>query len=301
MKKIVLITGANGMLAKTLAQKLDDEFLVRFLTREPVGENEYLWDIKSSYIDPKAIADVHSVIHLAGAPIAEKRWTKNRKQSIVSSRVDGARLILSELKKHKITIDSFISASAIGYYGTKTTNRVFDEESPNGNDFLSDVCEKWESAALSFKLNRIAERVAIIRIGIIFSKNDGALKKIVRPIKLGFGSGIGDGNQFTPWIHIQDLCEVFNFVLLNNNIQGIFNAVSPEHITNIELTKSIGAILKKPLILPNIPAFIIRLIFGEMSQILLNGSKVSSNKILSKGFNFHFGNLDKALKDVLND
>lgn len=299
MKKKILITGANGMLSKQLTKQLESEYSIRFLTRKVTRSNEYLWDLKKSYIDPNALKGVHTIIHLAGSSIANKRWTKKRKQDILSSRVDSAHLILEELKKNQITIDSFISASAIGYYGTITTNFIFNEESPKGNDFLSNVCGKWEDAAHEFKSSNIANRVAIIRIGIILAKNDGALKKIIQPIKYGLGSGIGTGNQYMPWIHIQDLCSLFKFVIMNKHISGTFNAVSPEHITNIELTKRIGKVLNRPIILPNISKFIIQVLFGEMGLILLNGSRVSSDKIISTGFNFNYENLNNALNNIL--
>ena len=300
MKKIILITGASGMLAKHLAKQLKAEYAVRFLTRKVTQSNEYLWDIKEKYIDPNALKDVHSIIHLAGSSIADKRWTKKRKQVIISSRVDSAYLILDELKKHKLTIESFISASAIGYYGTITTDDIFNEESPKGSDFLSDVCDQWEEAAHAFKSSNVANRIAIIRIGIILAKNDGALKKITGPIKYGLGSGIGTGKQYMPWIHIKDLCGAFKFILQNKDLSGTFNAVSPEYITNIELTKRIGKVINRPIILPNIPKFIIQGIFGEMGGILLDGSRVSSQKIIRKGFKCNYRDLNDALNDILN-
>ena len=299
MTKNILITGANGMLAKHLNKQLKGEFSLRFLTRKITRSNEYLWDLKNNYIDPHALKDVHIIIHLAGSSIANKRWTKKRKQQILSSRVDSAHLILEELKKHHITIDAFISASAIGYYGTTTTDQIFNEESDKGTDFLSSICGKWEDAAHAFKSNNAAKRIAIIRIGIILAKNDGALKKIIQPIKYGLGSGIGTGKQYMPWIHIQDLCSVFQYIVNNKNLNGTYNAVAPEHITNLELTKKIGKTLNRPIILPNIPKFIIRGLFGEMSSILLNGSRVSSDKIIQSGFNFEYENIDDALNNIL--
>jgi len=287
------------MLAKQLSKQLESDYSLRFLTRKITRNNDYLWDLKNNYIDPDALKDVDIIIHLAGASIAGKRWTKRRRLAILSSRVDGAHLILKELKKNYITIDAFISASAIGYYGATTTDSVFTEESQAGNDFLSNVCTKWEDAAHAFKSSDVASRVAVIRIGVVLAKNDGALKKIARPIKYGLGSGIGTGKQYMPWIHIHDLCSLFKLVVMNKHISGTFNAVSPEHITNIELTKRIGAVLKRPIILPNIPRFIILGLFGELGLILLNGSRVSSDKIMGLGFNFRFESIDSALADIL--
>jgi len=300
MRKNILITGANGMLAKHLSKQLEDEYSIRFLTRKITQSNEYLWDINNNFIDPNALKGVHVIIHLAGSSVAENKWTKKRKQIILSSRIDSAHLILEELKKNKVTIDLFVSASAIGYYGTTTTtDEIFTEESQRGNDFLSNVCGKWEDVTHAFKSSKVANRIAIVRIGIILAKNDGALKKITEPIKYGLGIGIGTGKQYMPWIHIQDLCSIFNFIITNEHLNGIFNAVSPEHITNIELTKRIGKVLNRPILLPNIPKFIIQNLFGEKSIILLNGSRVSSDKITRSGFNFKFGDVNYALNNLL--
>jgi uncharacterized protein (TIGR01777 family) len=299
MKQVVLITGANGMLAKHLAKQLEIEYSVRFLTRKKTRSNEYLWDLNNNYIDPNALIGVHNIIHLAGSSIANKRWTKKRKQIIISSRVDSAGLILKELKKHQISIETFISASAIGYYGTKTTDEIYNEKSPKGNDFLSDVCDKWEHAAYDFKSNGIANRIAIVRIGIILAGNDGVLKKIMQPIKYGLGSGIGTGNQYMPWIHIRDLVGIFKLFLDDKRITGTFNAVSPQHISNMEFTKAVAQLINRPLLLPNIPKFIIQGLYGEMSSILLEGSKISSEKILNTGFRFEYEKLRDALRSLI--
>lgn len=299
MKKIVLITGANGMLAKDLANQLEDEYTIRFLTRKVSKDNEFLWDLKNNYIDPKALIGVHNIIHLAGSSVAEKRWTEKRKHDILSSRIASAQLILDALKQQQLTINAFISASAIGYYGTNNTDTIFNEESPKGNDFLSNVCDKWEQVAHAFQSKQVAKRIAIVRIGIILAKDGSALQKITKPISFGFGSGIGTGKQFMPWIHIQDLSGIFKYILSNENVNGIFNAVSPEDVTNMEFTKKIAKIIKRPIILPNIPKFMIELLFGEMGTILLNGNRISSKKITDIGFKFNFKSLDGALKNLL--
>lgn len=299
MKQVVLVTGARGVVANYLAKQLEGTYTVRYLTRKVTKDNEFLWNLKANYIDPEALVGVHSVIHLAGSSIADKRWSKKRKQVIFSSRVDSALLLLEELKKRSLTIDSFFSASAIGYYGATTSETIFKEESPQGNDFLSTVCGEWEHTAQLFKTEKVAARVAIVRCGIIFSKEDGALKQIVRPIRYGLGSGIGKGTQYVPWIHIHDLCGIFKFLLENKNIHGVFNAVSPEHLTNIDLTKAIAKWLHRKLILPNIPSFIIKKLLGERAIILLEGSRISSDKLLHAGFKFTYANLEKALTNLL--
>lgn len=298
MKKIVLITGANGMLAKHLEKVLEKEYSVRFLTRNKRKDNDYLWDIKKSYIEKGALIDVHSIIHLAGSSIVKKRWTLKRKESILTSRVDSAKLILNELQKHQLKIDSFISASAVGYYGAVTSDIIFNEESPNGTDFVSEVCKEWENIADEFKNRNITKRLAIVRIGIILSSNNGAINKMINLIRYGMGAVIGSGKQYVPWIHIHDLSQIFKFLLLNKNVAGTFNAVSPEHTTNLELTYKIAKSLNRKLILPKIPKFAIQLLMGEMATILLEGSRVSSNKIISEGFSFKYPNLNKALENL---
>ena len=167
MKQVVLITGANGMVANYLAKQLEGNYSVRFLTRKVSQDNQYLWDLNTKYIDVEALKGVNHIIHLAGTPISGKRWSRKRKQAILHSRVDSAQLILDTLKKHSLTVDSFISASAIGYYGTVTSQNIFTEESSKGNDFLSDVCGKWEDVAHLFKSNGVANRVSVVRMGIV--------------------------------------------------------------------------------------------------------------------------------------
>jgi len=300
MKPIILITGANGMLAKYLLNNLSTNYTIRFLTRNPKKTNEFLWNVENNIIDPKAFIGVEHIIHLAGASVAEKRWTNNRKKVIFSSRINSAQLILRELEKNKLTIKTFVSASAVGYYGCTTTEKILTEDSPKGNDFLSDVCQQWENAAQLFKSKNIAARVAILRIGIILQKDDGALKKMTLPIQLGIGSALGSGEQYVPWIHIEDLSQLFKFTLENNQMNGIFNAVAPEHITNKKLTKDIAIKLHRKIILPKTPTFILRLIFGEMAVILLEGSRVSSKKIIDLGFNFKYNNLKEALNNIFD-
>lgn len=299
MKEIVLITGAGGLIARELSKQLENEYTVRFLTRHKKRENEFVWDINKGMIDEKALEDVSHVIHLAGANISEKRWTDDRKKELISSRVDSAQLILKTLQKNNCVLKSFISASGINYYGTETTDKIFTEKDGPGNDFLSEIVVVWEKAADEFKEKHVAERVVKLRTAVVLSEKDGALKKMLPTIKIAIGSPLGSGKQYMPWIHIKDICSMYEFAVKKHDLDGAFNAVAPEHTTNKELTDMIAQILKKPMFMPNVPTFALQLLFGELSDAVLKGSRASSEKIWKAGFQFEFSELDKALEDLL--
>lgn len=301
MKEIVLITGAGGMIAKKLSKKLEKEYTVRFLTRKKKHDNDFEWDIKNGIIDESALDNVSHIIHLAGANISEKRWTKERKQELISSRVDSAGLLLKTVKKKKIKLKSFISASGINYYGTVTTEKIYSENDPPGNDFLSEVVVLWERAADDFKEQNLAERVVKIRTAVVLSREDGALKKMVPTIQYGIGSPLGSGKQYMPWIHIEDICSIYEASLKDPAIDGAYNAVSPQHTTNENLTRKIAEVLHKPLFMPHVPTFVLKLIFGELADALLEGSRASSQKIQETGFKFKFPDLKMALEDLLEE
>lgn len=301
MKEIVLITGAGGMIARELSKRLEKDYTVRFLTRKKQHSNEFEWDVRKGTIDEAALENVSHVIHLAGANISEKRWTTERKEELISSRVDSAQLILKTLREKKIKLKSFITASGINYYGTKTTDTIFTEKDAPGNDFLSEVVVLWERAADNFKEQNLAERVVKIRTAVVLSEKDGALKKMIPTIKMGIGSPLGSGKQFMPWVHIKDICSIYEFALKNSDLDGAYNATAPEHITNEDLTKNIAKILRKPLFMPNVPGFVLKLIFGELADALLEGSRASSQKIQDAGFQFEFPRLEMALEDLLKN
>lgn len=299
MKEIVLITGANGMIARELAKKIEKEYEVRFLTRKKEKANEYEWDVRNGVIDERALENVSHIIHLAGANISEKRWTTERKKELISSRVDSAALLRNALKKNKIKLKSFISASGINFYGTETTEKIYTENDQPGNDFLSEVVVLWERAADDFKEQNLAERIVKVRTAVVLSEKDGALKKMVPPIQYYIGSPLGSGKQYMPWIHIEDICTLYAFALKNDAIEGSYNAVSPQHVTNKDLTKEIAGVLNKPLLMPNVPGFVLKLIFGELASAILEGSRASSQKIQDAGFRFKFPDLKNALQDLL--
>lgn len=299
MKEVVLITGSNGLIAKELSKKLYPSYSVRFLTRNKKSDNEFEWNVEKGIIDNNALFGVNHIIHLAGAGISEKRWTSARKKEIISSRVDSAKLLLHSLKKNNIKITSFISASAVGYYDTKTDGKIYKETDEKGDGFLSDVVYQWEQIADLFAKENIAERVVKLRTGVVLSKAGGALPKLIFPIKFYIGVVLGNGKQYMPWIHIEDICSMYEFSIKNKHINGAFNACSPEETTYKNITKLLADVLRKPVFLLNIPSFIIKLILGESSIILLQGSQVSSDRITDAGFAFKFINLELALKNLL--
>jgi len=300
MKEVVLITGANGMVAQELSKKLEKEYSVRFLTRKKQRDNDFEWDIRNGTIDESAFENISHIIHLAGANISEKRWTDERKKELISSRVDSAKLLLDTLMKKNIKLKSFISASGINYYGTITTEKIYTEDDSSGNDFLSEVVVLWERSADDFKEQNLAERVVKIRTAVVLSEKEGALKKMLPTINLGIGSPLGSGKQYMPWIHVKDICSIYEFALKNSNIEGAYNANSPQHTTNENLTIKIAEVVKKPLFMPNVPSFVLKLIFGELADALLEGSRASSQKIQNAGFQFEFPDLKLALEDLLN-
>ena len=299
MKEIVLITG-SGMIAQRLTEKLEkNNFSVRFLSRTKKGANYFTWNLNSKFIEEGAFKNVQHIIHLAGANIVDKRWTKKRRSELISSRIDTIQLIKETLKKENVKIKTFISASAIGYYGTDITENIYTEASESGKDFISDLCVEWERMADALTLEHMVNRLIKLRIGIVLSKKGGALEKMSKPIKYYLGAALGSGKQYIPWIHIDDLCDIIMFSILNENMNGIYNAVAPEHISNIDFTKAIAQKIKRPVLLPHVPGYMLRLIFGKMAMILLGGSRVSSKKMMDAGYQFTYKNVSQALDDLL--
>jgi len=297
----VLITGGTGLVGKHLCKKLQEKgFDVAILSRirKPTTSTPtYIWDFDKNKIDRKAIDAADYIIHLAGANIGDKRWSKSRKEQIVNSRISTAQLIIDNIEKQNKNLKAFISASAVGYYGTITTEKIFKESDLPANDFLGNVCREWEESADKFKEKGI--RTVKIRAGVVLTKKEGALSKMLTPVKLGIGSAIGTGKQYLPWIHIDDLCGIYIKAIEDKTMEGSFNAVAPDFKTNHDFTKILASVLNKPFWFPNIPAFTMKIIFGEMSSILLKGSRVSSDLIISKGYDFIFPNLKNALIELL--
>lgn len=289
----ILITGGTGLVGTQLVKMLSKHnHEVVILSRNPKNKNEFKWDISSNFIDEKALLKTEYIIHLAGAGIADKRWTDERKQTIIDSRVKTANLLFDKINELNIDLKGFISASGIGYYGAVTSDKIFKETDKPGTDFLADVCVKWENAALQFKKNKIP--VSILRTGIVLSKKGGALDKMRTPII----SPLGSGKQYMPWIHLEDLCTMYTHAV-EENINGIYNAVAPEHHTSKTFSKALAKSIKKPYLAFGVPSFLLKILFGKMAIILLEGSRISSKKIEKNGgYSFRFSKLNEALREL---
>lgn len=300
--KTILISGGTGLVGSALAKQLKNKgyqlyLLSRSNKSNPLYEKVFQWDVKRGEIDKECLKGVNYIVHLAGAGIADERWTESRKQLIIDSRVNSAKLILDVLKNMEGEKPVFISSSAIGYYGGYTLDKVFTELDLPSKDFLGESCKLWEAAADEFI--GIAKRVVKIRTGIVLSNDGGALPKLVTPVKLCIASPLGSGKQHIPWIHIEDIARVFVHAIEKGEISGAYNAVAQSHCTNKTLTKAIAKTLNKPFWPIPVPRLMLKLLFGEMSAAILEGSPVANEKLLNSGFQFKFPELDKALEDLL--
>jgi len=302
MKSKVLITGGSGLVGTKLSSKLTEQgYEVIHLSRFKSKSSKYktfTWDITSGIIEDGAFENIHSIVHLAGAGVADKRWTKDRKQELTSSRVDSANLIFKTLKYSRQKIDSFISASAIGIYGFDTGGIVQTEDRIQlGDDFLATLTKKWESAADQF--SEIDARVVKLRIGLVLSNDGGLLAKLKPIANMGLSSAFGSGSQFMSWIHGDDLVNMIIYSIEKEIIAGPYNAVAPNPVNNKEFLKELSNALKKPYFLPNTPKFVLKLVMGELASAITGGNNVSSQKIQDAGFEFEYEKLDESLTDLL--
>lgn len=300
MSKKILITGASGLIGSQLTAMLQQKgYQVTHLGRsKKLGAvPSFVWDVANHKIDEEALRGVSHIIHLAGAGVADKRWSDARKKEILDSRIQSTQLLFDALKSVNHSVESFISASAIGYYGFTMEETVFTEESQPGSDFLAQVTKQWEEEV--DKISSLGIRTVKLRIGIVLSHKGGALVEMAKPVRFGVGAALGTGKQYMSWIHIDDLCNMFVKATEDANMQGAYNAVC-DWVTNKDFTKATAQILKRPLLLPPVPAFAMKILIGEMAEMIVNGSKVSSEKIRSAGFVFQYPELNGALNDLLN-
>jgi uncharacterized protein len=298
----VLITGATGLIGKKLTELLLKKgHFVNYLTTSKskiITQENYkgfYWNIGSNEIDATCFEGVDTIVHLAGASIA-KRWTKSYKKEILDSRILSSQLLFNTLQSINHQVKYVVSASGTAIY-PETNNEVIDENcSKIENSFLADVVKKWEQSVSGFE--RLGISVAKIRTGVVFAKDEGAFPEMVKPIRFGFGAIMGNGNQMQSWIHITDIVNVYVFCI-ENQLSGVYNAVSPQPVCNRALTKEIAFKLRKLLWLPNVPEFIMKLVLGEMSYLLFNSKNISSQKIQDKGFVFHYPSLTTAIDTLL--
>jgi uncharacterized protein (TIGR01777 family) len=299
--KSVLITGGSGLIGKYLTSLLLAKGnTVSHLSRGrgfPGRVRVYTWNPEIEVLDPAVFNGIDYIIHLAGANIGSKRWTKVRKREITDSRVTSARVIHKTITDNNISLKAFISASAIGYYGAVTTERIFAESNPPSDDFLGTACRLWEESADLFEKSGI--RTVKIRTGVVLEKSDSALSKFLGGARFGLFPILGGGKQYFPWIHIADLCNIYLKAIEDEKMTGPYNAVAPDHTDNISFMKTLALVMNKPFISPPVPSLFLRLAMGESSAVALKGSRVSSEKLISSGYKFIFPDLESALKDAL--
>jgi uncharacterized protein (TIGR01777 family) len=296
----VLITGGTGFIGKQLIQLLLKEgHAVTNLSTQKNQERiiserfqHVYWNPTSKEINKTLIPEIQAVIHLAGFSVANK-WTPSNKALMVSSRISSTEFLCNILNEMNSKPSVFVGASASGLY--KNSSEVQDEKAEKGTGFLSDLTQKWEDACSTLDASI---RKIHLRIGVVLSENDGALKKLTPIFKAGIGSAVGDGKQYMSWVHEQDLIELFSYCISNDVPSGVYNATSNTPVTNQEFSKTLAQVLHRPFFLPKTPAFFLKLIFGEMAQLVLVSQRLSNSKITSTGFQFKFNTIQEALNNI---
>lgn len=303
MMDTVLITGGTGLIGRALTSLLLEKgYKVIVLSRKKMSSDHpqlrYApWDPSRKTLDTTALQEADHIIHLAGAGVADARWTAARKQEIINSRVQSSQLLYDQLSQHPNKVRKVISASATGYYGA-FTDHAFTENDPPANDFLGTTCQAWENSVR--QIETLGKKVIIFRTGIVLSLKGGALKEFYKPLKFGFASVMGSGDQFVSWIHLQDIVRLYFNAIVNDNLNGVYNAVAPQPVTNQELVFSLARAAKgNSFITIHVPAFALKLALGEMSVEVLKSVKVSSAKIQQTGFQFSYPVITEAVAQII--
>jgi len=298
MPKKILITGASGLVGAELKKRLLGKgYEVNTLSRKKGKDlNSFTWNVETGAIDADCINGVQTVIHLAGAPVVDKKWTDERKQEIIDSRVKSTELLLKTIRSNpNHQVEAFISSSAVGYYGD-CGDEILSEETSNGYGFLAECCKLWEEAVSQAK--KLGLRTVKLRTGIVFSTKGGALPQLDRPVRLFAGAALGNGKQWVPWLHIDDMVEMYVYAVENQNMENSYNACAPFPVTNEALTRAIAKHLHRPFWPIKVPKTAMELLLGERAEAILMSSNTSAQKILDAGFKFKFTDLDSALADL---
>ncbi|MFK7798196.1 MAG: TIGR01777 family oxidoreductase [Aureispira sp.] len=298
--KTILITGGTGLLGARISDLLSDKgYKVQHLSRT---ENltakypAYQWDLQAQTIDKRALEDVHGIIHLAGAGIADARWSQKRKQEIINSRVRSTQLLANCLVEQKNPPTVFVSCSAVGFYGSKGA-ATLTEEAPPGQDFMSDVCVQWEQAADAVRAQGI--RTPIVRVGVVMSTQGGALEKINLSYGFRVGAYFSNGQQYMSWIHLDDICNIFIRALEDDNMDAIYNGTAPTPTTNKVLAKALSTARDQHTLLVPVPTFALRTAMGEMADVVLNSTRAVPKALIEMQYTFQFPELVGALEDLL--
>lgn len=297
----VLITGATGLVGSRITRLCHDKGIdVSYLTtsKKKLEQSEkyrgYYWNPSTGEIDAACLEDVGAIINLAGENVFQP-WTNKARKRILSSRTNSLDLLYKVLSENEHEVGQLVSASAIGIYPSSFQKMHTEDENNFSHTFLGEVVQKWESAA--DRLKELQLRVAKIRIGLVLSSEGGALPQLEKPIRFNVGTALGNGKQWQSWIHIEDLAQLFLHAV-ENGLDGVYNGVAPNPVTNEELTKQLAKVMGKKVWLPNVPSFVLRLAMGDMSEMVLSSQLVSSKKIEETGYRFRYINLEKALKDL---
>jgi uncharacterized protein (TIGR01777 family) len=301
--KTVLITGGSGMVGKRLSELLTGKgYKVIWLSRERYVKAHiprYRWDYRKGEIDTEAVQQADVIVHLAGTSIGDNSWTRLRKQKIVESRVQTAKLLLETVRGFDKKPEAFISASAIGFYGQETGERIFTEEdNPEGSDFLSRTCRKWEAEAFRFR-DELNVRVVVLRTAFVISKESEAFAKMALLTRFGLGMRMGWGKQYLNWIHLDDLCGLYLKAVEDSFMRGAYNAVAPESVTNAGFMKTLAKEMKRPFFMPPLPAFLLRAFIGQAADMILYGSRISSQKVRDAGYDFIYPTVREAIASSL--
>lgn len=293
----VLIAGGRGLIGQRLQEFLKGSGYKCLILSRKITDHTRYWDPEKGEIDENALQEADCIINLAGESIAGENWTNNRKARIISSRVKPAEFLYEKMQQSDKQTNAYLSASAIGYYGNQGSEKIFTETDKAAQDFLAQTCVKWENAAHQFEEAGI--RTVILRLGVVLARGGGMLTETKKPVMRGLGAAIGNGRQYIPWVHIDDVCRAFVYALQHEDIQGVYNITAPQPVRNKAFTQQLCQKLNKPFRRIHVPAIVVRSMLGEMADLALRGSRISSEKITAKGFSFKYSKLSEAFDDLL--